>query len=1321
MPARTFTPTRQVSRWMKTFYARTALALCAAMLCLFAMSGMAQAVVVTPPDLPPCWDSLAGVYEGNLEGTASAGGESDGMSASGQDLGVEGTWRFDVGADGNLDVTLGGGLSANIPVIRGTGTVDVNGNATMYFFVPLIETVLGDAAPDLGFTGEGTFDCDTNSFSFSFSISPADLLPVPDIPAIELSFSMSGTLNDSGVASGTWNFDFPTLTVDPATLLPELTVSPVTVWFDANGTFTGASVEDPVITSPAITATAVGSGTISPSGVVEVASGASQEFTFTPEGGCDVFAVIVNGVPLSAPLESSYTFENITENQTIEVRFGSDTLWDGVAGLYAGTLDGNLTMPGRFMVNDVEMPFAPALQGTWEFDLRDAENISITISGGPPIFFPGLATPLFDDLVGTGTVDTETGVADMIFTIPTFGEFAGTGQFTCDRTFSFEIPDLGYTLSGTLNEDGSVAGLWAFDSSLFFVSFNAGGSFSGGVVAYADEFVITTSVQGSGAVSPSGAVAVAAGGTPEFTFTPADGWRVVDVIVDGESQEPGGSYTFDAVGQDHTLEVWFGSDTLWETVPGTYIGSFDGEVSDPLLLPAEGFWSVVVGRDDYSVAVTVQGPSIMGPFGTITGLGVVNPATGAADLVFQIPVLGEFPGTARFDGAGGFSFDVPVFGFSMSGQTAEDKTISGTWEMDGTMVFFKIAASGDLTESAKYIDPKVITITAFGPGQVSPFGTQNEIEAVMVEGGESPELSFVPDTSGGCGVLEVFVDGVSQDAPENYTFANIEANHTVTVLFGSDTLWDNVAGAYTGDMTGAVNYNLINTGDQYKAINGSWTFNVGEDGGLSLLVQGLPVIGDITGTGTVVDLRTGYVPIDFSVPGFDDLLGMLPGGLEGMVPDSIAGYGQFYCDRTFEFHMSYFGLTMTLQGVLGDDGWAYGTWEAGSESLFLALDGQGDFSTDIDNDGLADGWEVENRLDPTSTDTDGDGMPDAWEVARGTDPLVADADGDLDGDGLINWYEYQGGTNPASATAGPGIPDVVSPDNGTSGVALAPALTVDYRVGYSGDTHAASVWQVALDAGFSNLVFDAASNEALLEMALPEAMLSPGTSYFWRAQFVDDNGTDWLWCDPVSFTTDAAPFTDANSNNIPDDQEVTAATDLDDNGVNDNTQNLPRVTALDGSQLGLAPGGSGQTVAALSITDPADLPDDSAMPDDLPLGLVSFRVTVENPGDTAVVTVYFSEPLDNDAVWYKYDPVNGWQDYSANAAFAGDMRSVTLTLTDGGAGDADGVANGVIVDPSGPAVTDGTAPSAPAAAGGGGGCFIETMAVFFRPFLAPEI
>jgi len=49
---------------------------------------------------------------------------------------------------------------------------------------------------------------------------------------------------------------------------------------------------------------------------------------------------------------------------------------------------------------------------------------------------------------------------------------------------------------------------------------------------------------------------------------------------------------------------------------------------------------------------------------------------------------------------------------------------------------------------------------------------------------------------------------------------------------------------------------------------------------------------------------------------------------------------------------------------------------------------------------------------------------------------------------------------------------------------------------------------------------------------------------------------------------------------------------------------------------------------------------------------------------------------------YKFDPVNSeWLDYSEYAEFSSDRKKVYLTLKDGGFGDADGIENGIIVDP----------------------------------------
>jgi len=89
----------------------------------------------------------------------------------------------------------------------------------------------------------------------------------------------------------------------------------------------------------------------------------------------------------------------------------------------------------------------------------------------------------------------------------------------------------------------------------------------------------------------------------------------------------------------------------------------------------------------------------------------------------------------------------------------------------------------------------------------------------------------------------------------------------------------------------------------------------------------------------------------------------------------------------------------------------------------------------------------------------------------------------------------------------------------------------------------------------------------------------------------------------------------------------------------------------------------------------------------------------------AEVIVYLSQPAKSVDRWYKYDSLNGWQDYSAHSWFSADRRAVTLELQDGGYGDADGIANGVIVDPSGLGSSGGSSSNG---GGGGGGCFIST-------------
>lgn len=83
---------------------------------------------------------------------------------------------------------------------------------------------------------------------------------------------------------------------------------------------------------------------------------------------------------------------------------------------------------------------------------------------------------------------------------------------------------------------------------------------------------------------------------------------------------------------------------------------------------------------------------------------------------------------------------------------------------------------------------------------------------------------------------------------------------------------------------------------------------------------------------------------------------------------------------------------------------------------------------DTDNDSISDGVEDANHngvvdtgeTNPCNADTDGDGMPDGWEVDNSLDPLVEDdASEDSDGDGYNNLAEYQKNTDPNNADSHP--------------------------------------------------------------------------------------------------------------------------------------------------------------------------------------------------------------------------------------------------------------------------------------------------------------
>lgn len=94
---------------------------------------------------------------------------------------------------------------------------------------------------------------------------------------------------------------------------------------NANGSNTVVKDENIIVNSTLIPYTITSSisgspnGTISPMGMIDVASGQSKTFTIIPDAGYEVDVVLIDGV--SQGSITSYTFNNVTANHTISVSF----------------------------------------------------------------------------------------------------------------------------------------------------------------------------------------------------------------------------------------------------------------------------------------------------------------------------------------------------------------------------------------------------------------------------------------------------------------------------------------------------------------------------------------------------------------------------------------------------------------------------------------------------------------------------------------------------------------------------------------------------------------------------------------------------------------------------------------------------------------------------------------------------------------------------------------------------------------------------------------------------------------------------------------
>jgi hypothetical protein len=238
-------------------------------------------------------------------------------------------------------------------------------------------------------------------------------------------------------------------------------------------------------------------------------------------------------------------------------------------------------------------------------DLADASNPQFTLSGLSE------ATGYYFTVTAYSNEEEESGYSNEVYfetgstpTPPTYtitadagdnGTIYPNGAVTVtsgdDQSFTISA-DSGYHI-GDVEIDGSSVGpvdVFAFD--------NVSADHTISATFEINTYSITASAGANGSISPAGTLQVNHGGSQTYTITPANGHHVSDVLVDGDSVGPVGSYTFNQVVCGHTIEAVFAvnsysitasADANGSILPAETVSVDHGSTQTFTITPASGY------------------------------------------------------------------------------------------------------------------------------------------------------------------------------------------------------------------------------------------------------------------------------------------------------------------------------------------------------------------------------------------------------------------------------------------------------------------------------------------------------------------------------------------------------------------------------------------------------------------------------------------------------------------------------------------------------------------------------------------------------------
>jgi hypothetical protein len=742
-------------------------------------------------------------------------------STSSQATGMTAFSEFAVGELKSYSITASAGANGSISP-SGTTLVSHNGSQG-YTITPSTGYHVADVLVDGASVGAVTSYSFTNvtanhTISATFAI---------DTFTITASAGANGSVTPAGATTVNYNAG-QSYTITPATgyhvvdvLVDGGSVGAVTSYSFSNVTANHTISATFAINVYTITASSGANGSVTPSGVTNVNYGGSQAYTITPSTGYHVADVLVDGSSVGAV--TSYSFTNVTANHTISATFAIDDFTitasagangsispSGVTGVsFGGNQSYTITPATGYHVADVLVDGSSVGAVTSYTFTSVAANHTISASFA----------------INTYTVTASSGANGSVTP-------AGVTTVNYNGGQAYAItPNTGYHVLDVLVDGSSVGAVTSYSFSSVTANHTISATFA------IDVFTITSSAGANGSISPLGATSVNYAGSQGYTITPATGYHVADVLVDGSSVGAVTSYSFTNVTANHTISATFAIDTFTITASSGANGSVTpagattvnyGGSQGYTITPATGYHVVDVLVDGGSVgAVTSYSFTNVTANHTISATFAIDTFTITASSGANGSVTPAGVTTVNYDGGQGYTI-TPATGYHVADVLVDGSSVGAVTSYSFTNV------TANHTISATFaIDTFTITASSGANGSVTPAGATT----VNYNGGQA--YTITPNT--GYHVLDVLVDGSSVGAVTSYTFSNVTANHTISATFALNTYTITASSGANGSVTPSGVTTVNHGGSQGYTITPNTGYHVAD-----VLVDGSSV-GAVTG------------------------------------------------------------------------------------------------------------------------------------------------------------------------------------------------------------------------------------------------------------------------------------------------------------------------------------------------------------------------------------------------------------------------------------------------------------------------------------------